>query len=127
MMKRRGVVGALAALFPMAASGMPHRSRNLLMGGVGSIGTMTAVSGTDYDRKWRLFSNLMRKSRRHSSYHLAVAEMLGGLPPSVHSNRSWAPWFKAQRAAAWHRKIEDDDLTIDRRLRKQIFGDAFDD
>jgi hypothetical protein len=73
---------------------------------------------------WRAFNEGMEQRRRARRLRLLEADLLGGLPPHLASMHSTAPWWRAQRAARWLERQDQDYDTFENALRKRIFGDG---
>ncbi len=129
-MKRRGFVGALGALVSMGRQPVPlmpapgdsqaaKMVRDQVAGGIGAVPVPANQIG-GISTEWIGFRRLMKPHWRRQQRRSLEVALLGGLPPHVASCHSWAPWFRAQRAAAW---AEDQMLQHDlkeRAIRKAV-------
>lgn len=122
---RRGLlrafgVGALAGVAPTReiapGVGTPLPFLPPPMTGFGS-----PIVGTP--QNWSLFNATAKPAQRKRRREEIAAALRGGMPPHMASCHSWAPWFRAQRAAAWieAREAEHDDWFT--ALRRRIVGD----
>ena len=86
-------------------------------------GTFLTGGDDEQRQKWRLLDGLARPGRRRQRREEIAAALRGGMPPHMAACHSWAPWFRAQRAAAWieAREAEHDDWFT--ALRRRIVGD----
>lgn len=121
------VAGAEVAQSLSAASGMPLQfSRGGYDSGEGSEDAKSACGSVPQPwspaqkKAWNLFSSMREERERSQQRKILVAEMLGGLPPHLASMRSNAPWFRAQRAAAWQDQLQEETKSYGIKLRDQV-------
>ena len=100
--------------------------------GFGGPGVVTRLNVADFPRpdvskaadegfnaKWRLLDNLHEQARRVAMRQEHVAGILG-MPPHLASMNSTAPWWRAQRAAAWHQERHDAERSLWEMLKKKV-------
>lgn len=134
-MIRRGFLAGLGALVgagraTAAAQGealratIGGRAAGWAVGEAMAAGQQVPTETAVVDPRWARFRSLMEPAYRRRRRQRAVVELLGGMPPHIASCHSWAPWFRAQRAAAWAQQQHDAEDSFEQRLRRAIVGEG---
>ncbi len=125
-MIRRGFLAGLGALASMGRGAAGNQRQfqavgamqSVASGGVGSIGNAVGAAPSGPRGDYRIFDRLMQPAYARQRRQLATMELLGGYPPHVASCHSWAPWFRAQRAAAWAQAERDRFDIVEQAMRR---------
>lgn len=132
---RRGMLGAAigmaASAKALVSQGVPRQVAGVL-GEARWVAPPEPMSGSvlvpdaDWKAKSQRFKDLIDPYQRAEVRRQLAQNILGHLPPSVASNHSWAPWFRAQVAARqleaieWDRRGFMDKLHAE--LHRKVFG-----
>lgn len=128
---RRGTLGGVMALFGAGAAktrmaqaaALPPVAVAAAQAGASMPGANAIGMASGPDKRWDLFHELLRASEDRRRRTLDVAALLGGYPPHLASMHSCAPWFRAQRAVKWAQQQRDEGWSVEKMIRKQVFGD----
>lgn len=104
MIRRAALRAFMGAAFGAGAA------RKAAAGAAGSLvrsaGVVTGVpsgivgsSRPPDESKWKRYYDLLAPSQDRREVEHLREDFLGGMPPGVASNHSWAPWFRAHVAA----------------------------
>lgn len=121
-----GAVAGAAAVRSGAAqvaSAAPIPIRSALGGALGSaMECSTPYGGDDHDRKWNLYNEWLRPTRRAERRKELASQFLGGYPADIATNHSWSPAYKALAASRRIQNSEEEGSTFREMIRKKIFG-----
>lgn len=97
---------------------------------VGLMQTGTSLVGgfagpSDWDERHKRFNEAMKGPSRATRRRELTRALMDGVPPHLAGMRSNAPWFTAQRAAAFLEAEEHEQRSFLDRMRAEILGEMF--
>jgi len=123
---RRGILAFMGA---GAASASVKAKQLPVQGGVVSArnGRSTyeapserGICAPSHSVDWDGFYKTLKPHDRRREYQSRVAALLGDMPPHLASMHSNAPWFRAQAAARWTMRQEEEYQTIREKLQSRF-------
>ncbi len=117
-----GILGALGLWRPNMASVLSSPP-NIHQPALGMVGGVAGPS--DFLERHKRFNDAMTGPSRANRRRELTRALMDGVPPHLAGMRSNAPWFTAQRAAAFLEAEEYAQRSFLDRMRAEILGELF--